>query len=70
MKTYTVEEMVDSCIIWLHRPNAMREIHTQVFRMFNPDFIRDARIMRDALNLAEEDRDADRNRATIAEQVN
>ena len=70
MNTYTVEEMVDSCIIWLHRPNAMREIHTQVFRMFNPDFIRDARIMRDALNLAEEDRDADRNRATIAEQVN
>ena len=70
MNTFTTEPLVDSCIIWLHRPNTMREIHSQVFRMFNPKFVEDANVMRDALNRASRERDAVKNCATIAEQVN
>lgn len=70
MTTYEVQSESASCIIWQKRDFEPREIHSQIFALFNQNFLRDAEIMCDALNKFSE-RNANFDiTATIAEQKN
>ena len=69
MKTYTVEHFGGSPNIIVEE-NGRKSTHGIIFPQENPDAALDAEVMCAALNKASQERDAVKNCATIAEQVN